>query len=151
MRNRDTRWWLVGLAIAILVVVVLAPLASPDPDGLERALRAVLDVGAEVDERRRPAQVPELQVVVVGREPELVVRRRGRVWDRPEVHASLSVKHIDRASVCSPEVIERRTNHDAVSDERDCRPELGPGGWSRAREGAGWPERLGEGVCERRE
>ena len=36
MRNRDTRWWLVGLAIAALVVVVLAPLASPDPDGLER-------------------------------------------------------------------------------------------------------------------
>ena len=36
MRNRDTRWWLVGLAIAVLVVVVLAPLASPDPDGLER-------------------------------------------------------------------------------------------------------------------
>ena len=36
MRNRDRRWWLVGLAIAVLVVVVLAPLASPDPDGLER-------------------------------------------------------------------------------------------------------------------
>ncbi len=30
------RWWLVGLAIAALVVVVLAPLASADPDGLER-------------------------------------------------------------------------------------------------------------------
>ncbi|MBM4407629.1 MAG: hypothetical protein FJ038_03295 [Chloroflexi bacterium] len=30
------RWWLVGLAIAALVVIVLAPLASPDPDGLER-------------------------------------------------------------------------------------------------------------------
>lgn len=29
-------WWLVGLAIAALIVVVLAPLASPDPDGLER-------------------------------------------------------------------------------------------------------------------
>ncbi len=29
-------WWLVGLAIAALVVIVLAPLASPDPDGLER-------------------------------------------------------------------------------------------------------------------
>ena len=29
------RWWIVGLAIAALIVVVLAPLASPDPDGLE--------------------------------------------------------------------------------------------------------------------
>jgi hypothetical protein len=28
-------WWLVGLAIAAAVVIVLAPLASPDPDGLE--------------------------------------------------------------------------------------------------------------------
>jgi hypothetical protein len=30
------RWWIGGLVIAVLVVVVLAPLASPDPDGLER-------------------------------------------------------------------------------------------------------------------
>jgi hypothetical protein len=30
------RWWVPGLAIAALVVIVLAPLASPDPDGLER-------------------------------------------------------------------------------------------------------------------
>jgi hypothetical protein len=29
-------WWLVGLGIAVAVVIVLAPLASPDPDGLER-------------------------------------------------------------------------------------------------------------------
>ena len=29
-------WWLAGLAIAIAVVVILAPLASADPDGLER-------------------------------------------------------------------------------------------------------------------
>jgi ABC-type Fe3+ transport system permease subunit len=29
-------WWVVGLAIAAVVVVVLAPLASSDPDGLER-------------------------------------------------------------------------------------------------------------------
>jgi hypothetical protein len=29
-------WWVVGLAIAALIVVVLAPLASADPDGLER-------------------------------------------------------------------------------------------------------------------
>lgn len=30
------RWWLVGLVIASLVVVILAPIASADPDGLER-------------------------------------------------------------------------------------------------------------------
>jgi cobalt/nickel transport system permease protein len=29
-------WWLAGLAVAVVVVVVLAPLASSDPDGLER-------------------------------------------------------------------------------------------------------------------
>lgn len=37
MSGRASRWWwLGGLAIAALVVMVLAPLASPDPDGLER-------------------------------------------------------------------------------------------------------------------
>lgn len=30
------RWWLVGIAVAALVVIVFAPLASSDPDGLER-------------------------------------------------------------------------------------------------------------------
>jgi hypothetical protein len=30
------RGWLAGLAIAAVVVIVLAPLASADPDGLER-------------------------------------------------------------------------------------------------------------------
>jgi hypothetical protein len=36
-RGRFARWWWVaGLVIAVLVVVVLAPLASSDPDGLER-------------------------------------------------------------------------------------------------------------------
>ena len=29
-------WWLIGLAIAAAVVIVLAPLASSDPDGLDR-------------------------------------------------------------------------------------------------------------------
>lgn len=28
-------WWIPGIAIAVVVVVVLAPLASGDPDGLE--------------------------------------------------------------------------------------------------------------------
>lgn len=36
-RRRLPRWWwLAGLAVAALVVVILAPLASGDPDGLER-------------------------------------------------------------------------------------------------------------------
>jgi hypothetical protein len=36
-RSRIGRWWwAVGLAIAAMVVIVLAPLASSDPDGLER-------------------------------------------------------------------------------------------------------------------
>jgi hypothetical protein len=34
--RRSSRWWIAGLGIAALVVVVLAPLAWPDPDGLER-------------------------------------------------------------------------------------------------------------------
>jgi predicted permease len=29
-------WWVAGLLIAVAVVVVLAPFASSDPDGLER-------------------------------------------------------------------------------------------------------------------
>jgi hypothetical protein len=29
-------WWVIGLGIAVVVVIVLAPLASADPDGLER-------------------------------------------------------------------------------------------------------------------
>ena len=29
-------WWVGGLLIAVAVVIVLAPLASPAPDGLER-------------------------------------------------------------------------------------------------------------------
>ncbi len=32
-------WWAFGLAIAALVVIVLAPLASSDPDGLERVAK----------------------------------------------------------------------------------------------------------------
>jgi hypothetical protein len=36
-RGRLARyWWVVGLAIAALIVIILAPLASADPDGLER-------------------------------------------------------------------------------------------------------------------
>jgi hypothetical protein len=35
-RTGSRRWWIAGLAIAALVVIVLGPLASSDPDGLER-------------------------------------------------------------------------------------------------------------------
>jgi hypothetical protein len=35
MRTLKRFWWAAGLAIAALVVVILAPLASGDPDGLE--------------------------------------------------------------------------------------------------------------------
>jgi hypothetical protein len=35
-RPRRPLWWLAGLGIAALVVIILAPLASPDPDGLVR-------------------------------------------------------------------------------------------------------------------
>jgi cobalt/nickel transport system permease protein len=34
--RRRAWWWLAGLAVAAGIVIVLAPLASPDPDGLER-------------------------------------------------------------------------------------------------------------------
>lgn len=41
-RGRIGRWWPVaGIAIAALIVIVLAPLASPDPDGLERVAEDV--------------------------------------------------------------------------------------------------------------
>lgn len=30
------RWWVAGIGIAAVIVIVLAPLASSDPDGLER-------------------------------------------------------------------------------------------------------------------
>lgn len=35
-QRRGAWWWVVGLGIAALVVIILAPMASPDPDGLER-------------------------------------------------------------------------------------------------------------------
>jgi hypothetical protein len=35
MNSRGRGWWIAGVLIAALVVVILAPLASGDPDGLE--------------------------------------------------------------------------------------------------------------------
>ena len=39
-RGRAAYWWVGGLAIAALIVIVLAPLASADPDGLDSRRRA---------------------------------------------------------------------------------------------------------------
>ena len=48
--GRSSRtWWLVGLAIAALVVIVFAPLASGDPDGLERVAEDQGFLGAALD------------------------------------------------------------------------------------------------------
>jgi hypothetical protein len=47
--RRDRRWWIGGLLIAVLVVVVLAPLASPDPDGLERVAEDTGFIGRAQD------------------------------------------------------------------------------------------------------
>jgi hypothetical protein len=33
---RSRAWWVAGLAIAVLIVIILVPMASGDPDGLER-------------------------------------------------------------------------------------------------------------------
>jgi hypothetical protein len=49
-RDRLARWWWVaGLAIAIAIVVVLAPLASPDPDGLESVGQSQGWIGQALD------------------------------------------------------------------------------------------------------
>jgi PDGLE domain len=42
-------WWIGGLAIAVLVVVILVPLASADPDGLESVARDQGFIGAARD------------------------------------------------------------------------------------------------------
>lgn len=60
-------WWLVGLALAALVVVVLAPLASSDPDGLERV---AIDAGfAEQGTDAAYEILPDYSVPVLGDGP----------------------------------------------------------------------------------
>ena len=51
------RWWLIGLAIAGIVVLVFAPLASPYPDGLER-------VAGWGDDRHDPLGHVDVQLAV---------------------------------------------------------------------------------------
>jgi hypothetical protein len=49
-RGRIGRWWwVVGLAIVAAIVVVLAPLASSDPDGLERVAEDLGFIGEARD------------------------------------------------------------------------------------------------------
>jgi cobalt/nickel transport protein len=50
-RGRLRRWgWVIaGIAIVVLIVVVLAPLASPDPDGLESVAKQQGWLGAAQD------------------------------------------------------------------------------------------------------
>ena len=36
METLRRRWWVPGLVLAAIIVIVLAPLASGDPDGFER-------------------------------------------------------------------------------------------------------------------
>ena len=57
------RWWLAGLAIAALVVVVLAPLASADPDGLERV---ATDLGFGSPGAEGPAVGPRPDYTIPG-------------------------------------------------------------------------------------
>ena len=57
-------WWLVGLALAALVVVVLAPLASSDPDGLERV---AIDTGFAEQGAEAPYEIlPDYSVPFLG-------------------------------------------------------------------------------------
>jgi 4-amino-4-deoxy-L-arabinose transferase-like glycosyltransferase len=42
-------WWVLGLAIAALVVIILAPLASSDPDGLNKVAEDHGFIGAARD------------------------------------------------------------------------------------------------------
>jgi hypothetical protein len=60
-------WWLAGLAIAAAVVIVLAPLASSDPDGLERA---AIDLGFDdLGQSTAGAALPDYRVPFLGDEP----------------------------------------------------------------------------------
>lgn len=90
-------WWLVGLAIA-LALAILSPLASPEPDGLERvatdhglvkrALEPVYDIMADyafpgiADERLATAVagiVGTLIVFALVYGLALLLRRRGTI------------------------------------------------------------------------
>lgn len=60
-------WWVAGLALAALVVIVLAPLASSDPDGLERV---ALDAGFAEQGAEAPYEIlPDYSLPLLGDGP----------------------------------------------------------------------------------
>jgi len=60
-------WWVLGLALAAVVVVVLGPLASSDPDGLERV---AIDAGfAEQGQEAAFELLPDYSVPLLGDGP----------------------------------------------------------------------------------
>jgi cobalt/nickel transport system permease protein len=60
-------WWLIGLALAAVVVAVLGPLASSDPDGLERV---AIDAGfAEQGQGAAFELLPDYSVPLLGDGP----------------------------------------------------------------------------------
>ena len=57
-------WWLVGLLLVAAVIVVLAPLASSDPDGLERVAE---DAGfASTGQEASFELLPDYSVPILG-------------------------------------------------------------------------------------
>ena len=61
---RGRYWWVVGLLVAAAVVIVLSPLASPDPDGLERV---AIDSGfIEQGQEALYELLPDYSVPVLG-------------------------------------------------------------------------------------
>lgn len=72
-RRRSATWWLAGLAVALVVVVAAAYLASGDPDGLERVAedQGFADAAAEapfelIPDYALPFLDGELSTVVAG-------------------------------------------------------------------------------------
>ena len=64
-------WWVVGLLIAGAVVIVLAPLASEDPDGLERV---AIDAGfAEQGTEAGFEILPDYSVPFLGDSPASLI------------------------------------------------------------------------------
>ena len=60
-------WWVLGLALAAVVVAVLGPLASSDPDGLERV---AIDAGfAEQGQEAAFELLPDYSVPLLGDGP----------------------------------------------------------------------------------
>jgi hypothetical protein len=53
-RTANRWWWVAGLAIAAAVVILLGPLASGDPDGLQRV---AIDQGFAARESAAPFEI----------------------------------------------------------------------------------------------